>query len=71
MTQPKGDELVTTENDMLGAGEAARRIGVSREYLRQLADSNRVQFETTPYGRVYDPSDIERVRLERKAKLEN
>lgn len=55
----------TNETSMIGAGEAARLIGVSTEYLRQLATAGRIRFETTPYGRAYYLDDAERVRLER------
>src|SRR5438067_13636 len=51
----------TASEEMLAAGAAARRLGISREWLRQLADANKVRFAVTPYGRVYDPRDIERL----------
>lgn len=60
--------ITTPARTMLGAGEAARRLGTSAEYLRYLAREGRVEFEATPYGRTYDASDIERLRLERDQK---
>jgi hypothetical protein len=59
--------MTVTASQMIAAGVAARRIGVSREYLRQLAEARDVRFEMTPYGRVYDSADVERVRREREA----
>ncbi len=51
----------------LGAGEAARLLGFSPQYLALLARKGRVKFEATPYGRVYERSEIERLAAERLA----
>jgi hypothetical protein len=51
----------------IGAGKAARRLGVSTQYLGVLAVSGRVAFIETPYGRAYEADEIERVRAEREA----
>jgi hypothetical protein len=55
----------TTETTLIGAGAAARLIGVSTEYLRQLAAAGRIEYQMTPYGRLYDLGDAERFRRER------
>jgi DNA-binding transcriptional MerR regulator len=58
---------VAETNETIGAGAAAREAGVSAEYLRYLARVGRVPFEMTPYGRVYRPADIARLKAEREA----
>jgi excisionase family DNA binding protein len=50
----------------IGAGEAARRLGISAQYLGQLAAAGRIPFATTPYGRVYDAEEVERLRRQRE-----
>lgn len=60
--------ITSPEAAKLGAGEAARLLGVSAEYLRYLARAGRVEFELTPYGRTYDADDIERLRVQRDEK---
>jgi DNA-binding transcriptional MerR regulator len=58
--------LVSIASETIGAGEAARRLGVSAEYLRFLARAGRVPFEQSPYGRVYDSREIDALKEERE-----
>jgi len=48
------------------ASEAARRLRISGEHLRRLAVAGRIDSVRTPYGRLYDESDVERLRAERE-----
>lgn len=57
----------TSTATLIGAGDAARRIGVSAEYLRYLARADRIRCQQTPYGRLYEVEDVERFRQEREA----
>ena len=53
---------------MIGAGAAARRLGISTQCLGELAKSGRIEFETTPYGqRVFSSAAIEALKEEREA----
>ncbi len=58
--------MPTIASRTIGAGEAARRLKMSTEHLRRLAVDGRVPYSATPYGRVYDEADIERLRQERE-----
>ncbi len=53
----------------LEAGEAARRLGVSREYVRQLAARGalRIAFTTDQGTRVFSALEVERLRRDREA----
>lgn len=57
----------TPERELLTTGEASRLLGFSPQYLGQLVRSGRIQFVQTPYGRLYDADEVERVRQEREA----
>jgi DNA-binding transcriptional MerR regulator len=48
------------------SSQAARELGVSPERVRQLAKEGRLAAIDTPLGRLFDPADVERLRLERK-----
>ncbi len=50
-----------------GRNEAARFLGVSSELVAMLMDQGKLQFIATKLGRLIDPSDLERLRLERAA----
>jgi hypothetical protein len=52
----------------IGAGEAARRLGISAQYLGILAASGRIPYIDTPYGRAFDENVVECTRLEREAR---
>jgi excisionase family DNA binding protein len=56
----------TIESPVLGAGETARRLGISAQYLSQLAKAGRIPFTLTPYGRTYREIDVDRLRAVRK-----
>lgn len=58
---------VAAIESMVGSGEAARRLGVSTQYLGQLAAEGRIAFVATPIGRLFDPVEVERVRQERQS----
>lgn len=51
---------------MLTAGQATRILGVSSEYLRQLAVAGRIPSTNTPYGRLYKPQDVEHFQQTRE-----
>jgi hypothetical protein len=57
--------MSTTLLSGIPAGEAARRLRISAEHLRRLAVAGRIDSVRTPYGRVYDPFEVERLREER------
>lgn len=59
---------MSTTEQMIGSGEAARRLGFSPQYLARLAKSGGIPFETTVYGRVYRAQDVERLKAERDAR---
>lgn len=65
-------EPTTPENQAASEGvrigDAARRLGVSPEWMRQLCKANRVLFVETPYGRLIDAEDLERLVRERAEK---
>lgn len=46
----------------LTTGNVARILGVSVDRVRQLARSGRLAFSDTPYGRLFDPADVEAAR---------
>lgn len=47
--------------------ETAARLGLSVDRIRQLAKAGRIRHEMTPLGRLFDASDVERLRAERHA----
>jgi excisionase family DNA binding protein len=49
----------------LSPQQAAGRLGLSTDRVRQLAAQGRLRFRPTPLGRLIDPEDVERLRLER------
>jgi excisionase family DNA binding protein len=53
------------EATVIGAGAAARRLGISTQYLSQLATSGKLPFVPTPYGRAYRIDVVERFRESR------
>jgi excisionase family DNA binding protein len=55
----------TAEASVIGAGAAARLLGISTQYLSHLATSGRLPFVPTPYGRTYRLHDVERLRESR------
>lgn len=51
---------------MLSSGEAARRLRVSQESIRQWVRLGKLDCVETPLGRLFDPEDVERLAHERK-----
>ncbi len=53
---------------LLEAGEAARRLGISREYLRQLSARGvlPIAFTTAAGTRIFRALEVERLRQERE-----
>jgi excisionase family DNA binding protein len=49
----------------LSPQQAAGRLGLSTDRVRQLTAQGRLRFRPTPLGRLIDPEDVERMRLER------
>src|SRR5215203_5140551 len=54
-----GEDAVAHE--LVGAGYAARRLGITRERLRQLADDGAIDCFKTSLGRVYRSEDVDRL----------
>lgn len=46
---------------LVAAGAAARRLGITRERLRQLADAEAIECFKTTLGRVYRSEDVDRL----------
>jgi excisionase family DNA binding protein len=51
--------------DWIGPGEAATRIGVSRQWVHKLLEERRLRAVKTRAGWIIDPDDVDRVRRER------
>jgi hypothetical protein len=49
------------QRHLVAAGAAARRLGVTRERLRQLADADAIECFKTTLGRVYRSEDVDRL----------
>ncbi len=49
------------QRQLVSAGAAARRLGISRERLRQLADAEAIECFKTSSGRVYRSEDLDRL----------
>lgn len=50
----------------LSPAQAASRLGVGPERVRQLARAGRVAYVFTPLGRLLDPASVERLVAERR-----
>jgi hypothetical protein len=50
------------QGHLVAAGAAARRLGITRERLRQLADAGAIECVKTSLGRVYRSEDLGRLR---------
>jgi len=59
-------EMEALESPVIGAGTAARLLGISSQYLNRLAQAGKIPFEPTPYGRTYQVADVERLRVARE-----
>lgn len=49
------------QRHLVAAGAAARRLGITRERLRQLADAGAIECFKTSLGRVYRSEDLDRL----------
>jgi predicted site-specific integrase-resolvase len=47
--------------------EAARQLGISAAMVRILMDQGRLRYIPTKLGRLIDPADLARLKLEREA----
>jgi excisionase family DNA binding protein len=61
---------LATMPEMLTPAQAARKLQVSGEYVRELANSGKLPCTRTPLGRLFRVEDIERFEAERTARLE-
>jgi len=50
---------------MLRSGEAARRLRVSQESIRQWVRLGKLDCVETPLGRLFDPTEVERLARQR------
>lgn len=58
-------------SELIDATSAARILEITPEYLRKLAVAGKINATMTPYGRLYEPRDVEALkaaRAERKRK---
>lgn len=51
----------------IGSGEAARRLGYSRIWVRTLAERGEIDSVKTPIGFLFDPASVEAYRKKREA----
>jgi hypothetical protein len=49
------------QRNLVAAGAAARRLGITRERLRQIADAGAIECFKTSLGRVYRSEDLDRL----------
>ena len=61
-------EGVALRRQGLPTSVAARFLELSPQRVLQLAAEGKLKFELTPLGRLFDPDDLERARLERVAR---
>lgn len=57
------------EKDCISCSEAARLIGVSREYIRQLVDLGRIPTRTFAGVSFVSRKDAKRIQSKRRARL--
>ncbi len=57
-------------NDTMTASQAARRLGLSPQRIRQLMAAGKLAFVGTPLGRLIYRADVERLAAERTAASE-
>ena len=62
--------MVLAATDWLPTSEAARRLGVSAEYVRQLANAGKLAYERTALGRLIDPASVEALRRSKQMPTE-
>lgn len=50
---------------LIPVSEVARRLDLSAQRVRALADEGRIPYVMSPLGRLFDPDEVERFRLTR------
>jgi len=58
--------MLTSTDELLSTGQAARRAGVSREAVAQWIRLGRLNAVSTPLGKLVRPDDLDRVVTQRK-----
>jgi excisionase family DNA binding protein len=53
------------QGELLTTAEAARRIGVAGETIRQWCRLGRIQFVVTPLGKLFPADEVQRIKSER------
>jgi len=56
----------TESSDWLSPTQAANRLGISTQRVRQLADAGQLAHVRTPLGRVFTRASVERLAEERR-----
>lgn len=58
--------MTAVQDKWLSPAEAARRLGLTTQRIRQLMTAGILRHEWTPIGRLVDAAAVESLRLERK-----
>lgn len=58
-------DVTSSYDDLLLVSEAARRLGLSAQRVRVLADQGVLACIRTPFGRLFDLAEVERFRATR------
>ena len=61
--------LSVADGDWISPGQAALKLGVSREWIRALIRAGRLGATRTPLGHLVLGSDVDRLAAERQARL--
>lgn len=59
------DDVTSPYDGLLLVSEAARTLGLSAQRVRVLADQGVIACIRTPFGRLFDPTEVERFRATR------
>lgn len=60
--------IPSDDSDSLTVAQTARLLGLSPERVRQLEREGKLAAEWTPYGRIFQRSEVERFQAERQGK---
>ncbi len=61
--------MLTKElSELRTIGQVARQLGVSHEMIRKYERRGQLEAIASPYGRLYEPEEIERFQRERDAR---
>jgi hypothetical protein len=63
-----GDTLSMPFTDMLSTAQAAARLGLSADRVRQLADQGVLVAEWSPLGRLFDPVTVDALTETRRSR---